>query len=281
MVASVQFDIIQGRVANLHLTWPSAYRRAEAPREPRPVANGGGHLSSRNPHLLSQCRTLRPTQPLDVVCNLISTMISVRISFVGGKPLRVSREKARENRKRVVSASSTLFRQNGVDGVAIGELMSDVGLTHGGFYKQFGSKAELVQEACAAALQETLAFWDGYLGQAEDPQAAFIQAYLSQRHRDEVATGCLLPALAGEARREPEAVREVFVDAIQAYADRLDQPVNARSDRSRQRALATLSSLVGALILSRASNEPQLSEEILDATRSHILSACVKEAQPT
>ena len=193
--------------------------------------------------------------------------------------MRVSREKARENRERVVRASSTLFRQKGVDGVAIGELMAEAGLTHGGFYKQFGSKAELVQEACAVALQETLAFWDGYLGQAEDPQAAFIRAYLSQRHSDEVATGCLLPALAGEARREPPAVRDVFVDAIGAYADRLDQPVSQRSDASRERALATLSSLVGALVLSRASNDPQLSADILDATRAHILTAR-KTAQP-
>lgn len=185
--------------------------------------------------------------------------------------MRVSREKARENRQRVVSVSSTLFREKGVDGTPIGELMAEVGLTHGGFYKQFGSKAELVQEACASALTETLAFWDGYLGQAQDPQAAFIRAYLSPRHRDEVATGCLLPALAGEARREPEPVRDVFAQAISAYADRLDRPVEARSPASRQAALATLSSLVGALVLARACNDPQMSEEILTATRNHIL----------
>lgn len=185
--------------------------------------------------------------------------------------MRVSRDKARENRRRVVSVSSELFREQGVDGTPIGELMAEVGLTHGGFYKQFGSKAELVQEACAAALGETLAFWDDYLAQAEDPRAAFVRAYLSSRHRDEVATGCLLPALAGEARREPEPVRDVFAEAIAAYADRLDRPADVRTPATRQAALATLSGLVGALVLARACNDPELSEEILTATRNHLL----------
>ncbi len=185
--------------------------------------------------------------------------------------MRVSREKARENRQRVVTTSSALFREKGVDGTPIGELMAEVGLTHGGFYKQFGSKAELVQEACAAALHDTLGFWDDYLSQAENPQAAFIRAYLSPRHRDEVATGCLLPALAGEARREAEPVRDIFTQAIEAYATRLDRPAEGRTPASRQAALATLSSLVGALVLARACNIPELSEEILAATRNHIL----------
>lgn len=185
--------------------------------------------------------------------------------------MRVSREKARENRQRVVTTSSALFREKGVDGTPIGELMADVGLTHGGFYKQFGSKADLVQEACSAALQDTLNFWDAYLTQADDPRAAFIRAYLSPRHRDEVATGCLLPALAGEARRESDAVRDVFTQAIEAYATRLDRPAEDRSPSSRQAALATLSSLVGGLVLARACNVPELSEEILAATRNQIL----------
>lgn len=169
----------------------------------------------------------------------------------------------------MVDTSSQLFRERGVDGVAIGELMAEVGLTHGGFYKQFASKADLVEEACAAALKETLSFWDTYLGEADDPRARFINAYLSPRHRDDVASGCLLPALAGEGQRKPEPVRDIFVQAIEAYAQRLDQPVNARTPESRQRALATLSGLVGALVLARASNSVSLSDEILEAARSH------------
>ena len=187
--------------------------------------------------------------------------------------MRVSRDQARQNRRRVVATSSALFREKGVDGVGISDLMSEAGLTHGGFYKQFGSKAELVEEACALALDDTMAFWDGYLEGAAEPRARFIRAYLSQQQRDRVGEGCLLPALAGEARRESPAIRSIFTRAIRSYADRLDQPEEARTSQTRSEALSTLSEMVGAILLARVTDDPQLSNEILDAARRHILKA--------
>lgn len=185
--------------------------------------------------------------------------------------MRVSRDQARQNRQRVVATSSALFREKGVDGVGISDLMSEAGLTHGGFYKQFGSKAELVEEACALALDDTMAFWHSYLDGSAEPRARFIRAYLSHQQRDRVDEGCLLPALAGEARRETPAIRAVFTRAIRSYADRLDQPVEARTARTRAEALSTLSEMVGAILLARVTDDPQLSNEILDASRWHIL----------
>eukprot|EP01030_Chromulinospumella_sphaerica_P012829 gene12829-12621_t len=147
--------------------------------------------------------------------------------------MRVSRDQARQNRQRVVATSSALFREKGVDGVGISDLMNEAGLTHGGFYKQFGSKAELVEEACALALDDTMAFWDNYLDGSAEPRARFIRGYLSHQQRDRVGEGCLLPALAGEARRETPTIRAVFTRAIRSYADRLDQPVEARTAQTR------------------------------------------------
>jgi TetR/AcrR family transcriptional repressor of nem operon len=186
-------------------------------------------------------------------------------------PVRVSRDQARQNRERVVAASSALFREKGVDGVGISDLMSEAGLTHGGFYKQFSSKAELVEEACSRALEDTMAFWDSYLERAVQPRAAFVRAYLSHQHRDRVGEGCLLPALAAEARREPQAIRSVFTRAIQSYADRLDQPVEARTDQSRAKALSNLAEMVGAILLARVADDPKLSKDILAAASAHIL----------
>lgn len=185
--------------------------------------------------------------------------------------MRVSREQARQNRERVLSASSVLLRERGVDGVGISDLMSEAGLTHGGFYKQFGSKADLVEQACARALADTTAFWDSYVEGADEPRARFIRGYLSERHRDSVGEGCLLPALAAEARREAQPIRNVFTEAIRAYADRLDEPVEARTAESRTEALSTLALMVGAVLLARASDDPRLSEEILAAARQRIL----------
>lgn len=184
--------------------------------------------------------------------------------------MRVSRDQARQNRKRVVETSSALFREKGVDGVGISDLMSEAGLTHGGFYKQFSSKAELVEEACALALEDTMAFWDSYLEGAAEPRDAFVRAYLSQQHRDRIGEGCLLPALAAEARREPQAIRSVFTRAIRAYMDRLDQSDGAPTPQTRAQALSTLSEMVGAILLARVSDDPQLSQEILAAACHHI-----------
>lgn len=188
----------------------------------------------------------------------------------------MSREQARQNRGRVVAASSTLFRERGVNGVGISDLMSEAGLTHGGFYKQFVSKAELVEEACSKALEDTTAFWDAHLEGAVEPRTTFVRAYLSEKHRDRVGAGCLLPALAAEARREPQAVRDVFTRAIESYADRLDQPVDARTRQSRAEALSTLSEMVGAILLARVSTDLSLSKEILEAACGHILGAQLK-----
>lgn len=195
----------------------------------------------------------------------------VNIFFEGRPPVRVSRDQARQNRQRVVAASSQLFREKGVDGVGISDLMSEAGLTHGGFYKQFGSKADLVEEACSLALSDTMAFWDSYLEDAVEPRAKFIRAYLSDPHRDRVGEGCLLPALAGEARRETPAVRGVFTRAIRSYADRLDQPLEGRTAQTRAEALSTLAEMVGAILLARVSDDPQLSRDILDAACGDIL----------
>ncbi|MFZ3008645.1 MAG: TetR/AcrR family transcriptional regulator [Phenylobacterium sp.] len=185
-------------------------------------------------------------------------------------PVRVSRDQARQNRKRVVETSSTLFREKGVDGVGISDIMGEAGLTHGGFYKQFSSKAELVEEACALALDDTMAFWDSYLEGAAKPRDAFVRAYLSQQHCNRVGEGCLLPALAAEARREPQAIRSVFTRAIRAYTDRLDQSDGAPTPQSRAEALSTLSEMVGAILLARVSDDPELSQEILAAARHNI-----------
>jgi TetR/AcrR family transcriptional regulator, transcriptional repressor for nem operon len=177
----------------------------------------------------------------------------------------VSRDQARQNRKRVVETSSILFREKGVDGVAISDLMNEARLTHGGFYKQFSSKAELVEEACALALEDTMAFWDSYLEGSATPRDAFVRAYLSQQHCNGIGEGCLLPALAAEARREPPAIRGIFTRAIRAYTDRLAPSGDAPTPETRAEALATLSEMVGAILLARVSDDPALSQEILAA----------------
>ena len=194
--------------------------------------------------------------------------------------MRVDRQQARENRNRVVAASSALFREMGIDGVGIADLMSEAGLTHGGFYKQFASKAALVEEACTLAVSDRLAFWKAYIANAADPRAAFVRGYLSNRHRDSIAEGCVFPALAGEAVRQPQPVRDVFTQAIRAYADLLDAPAALQTKETRAQALSNLAQMVGAVLLARVSNDDALSQDILEAARSNLLSQADEMSAP-
>ena len=100
--------------------------------------------------------------------------------------MRVSREQAAQNRERVLDAAAKLFRERGFSGVGVAELMHAAGLTHGAFYGQFGSKDDLMAEACARAFESSLERWRKAAARSPgDPLAAVVASYLSPSHRDE------------------------------------------------------------------------------------------------
>jgi TetR/AcrR family transcriptional repressor of nem operon len=180
--------------------------------------------------------------------------------------MRVTREQAAANREKVLQAAGTLFRQHGFDGIGVADIMKRAGLTHGGFYGQFASKDDLAAETTARVLGK--AGWQERLtGKANPAFGDVVRAYLSPRHRDDPGTGCLLSALGSDAARQPLAVRRAFTDGFRARIDALLTLVPGRSQAARrEKALATMAGLVGALMLSRAVDDPGLSDEILEAT---------------
>ncbi|MBM6594348.1 TetR/AcrR family transcriptional regulator [Microvirga pudoricolor] len=186
--------------------------------------------------------------------------------------MRVSKEKAAESRQRIVDAASRLFREKGFDGIGVSDLMKSAGLTHGGFYGHFASKEDLVAQACAQALAGSQAKWKGLLeAQSADPLAAIVESYLSTAHRDHPGRGCTMPALGSDVARQGPAVRKAFTAGVRPLLDLLARAMPGRSERARrERALAALAGLVGAMVLSRAVDDPALSEEILDASRREI-----------
>jgi len=179
--------------------------------------------------------------------------------------MKVSREQAAENRARVVEVAGRLFREKGFDGIAVAEIMKGAGLTHGGFYHQFGSKDELAAEACAQVLSEQAARWRK-IGEGDDPLATLVESYLSARHRDGAASGCAIPSLAAEAVRQPAPVRAAFTKGLRDFIEVLTSFVTGRSAAARrEKALATMSGMVGTMVLARAVNDPGFSTEILRA----------------
>ena len=180
--------------------------------------------------------------------------------------MRVTREQAAANRDKVLDVAGTLFRERGFDGIGVADIMKRAGLTHGGFYGQFASKDDLAAETTARVLGR--AGWQERLtGKADPSFGDVVRAYLSARHRDDPGTGCLLSSVGSDAARQPRAVRRAFSDGFRGRIDALVKLVPGRSQAARrQNALATMAGLVGALILSRAVDDPALSDEILQAT---------------
>lgn len=182
---------------------------------------------------------------------------------------RSSREQAERHREQVIEAASQLFRQRGVDGVSVPEVMAATGMTHGGFYRHFASKEELAQIACTRAFEEQIEGLREFKRSAEDPEAAFVDFYLSDPHRSDVAHGCPLAALSGDvARTDPDSpVRASFVQGVRAFADGVEALDADGTPEHRSRSLARLSMLMGALALARATEGDPISDEIIAAVR--------------
>jgi TetR/AcrR family transcriptional regulator, transcriptional repressor for nem operon len=179
--------------------------------------------------------------------------------------VRVSREQAAVSREAILQVAGRLFQERGFDGVGIAEIMKEAGFTHGGFYKHFSSKAELAQEITSRAAREDTWF-SRLVGRADPSFRDVVRAYLSARHREDVACGCFSAALSADVARQPAAIRHEFTKGLRKRIETLSTVV--RGDvayKRRQTAVASMASLVGALVLSRAVDDPKLASEILAA----------------
>ena len=183
--------------------------------------------------------------------------------------MKVSREQVAEHRRRIVGAAGKLFREKGFDGVGVADIMKSAGLTHGGFYGHFASKEDLIAQACAGAANVDT--WLAVTARApKNPLAAIVSFYLSARHRDHPETGCLFASLGPEVARQRGGVRRAFTDGLRTRLDFLAEIVTGRSKAAKRRkAIATMSALVGALVLARAVDDLSLSDEILRATAAN------------
>jgi TetR/AcrR family transcriptional repressor of nem operon len=179
--------------------------------------------------------------------------------------MKVSREKAAEHRERIIDAAGALFRVKGFDGIGVADIMKRAGLTHGGFYGHFASKDDLAAEITARVLGRE--GWQRRLTGKPNPTIdEVVRGYLTPEHRDNTGRGCLFAALATDVARQPKSVRHAFTQGLLLRVEGFKNLVRGRSaEAKRQKALATLSGLIGALVLSRAVDDEQLSDEILEA----------------
>jgi TetR/AcrR family transcriptional regulator, transcriptional repressor for nem operon len=189
--------------------------------------------------------------------------------------MRVSRIQAAENRQTVINVASRLFRERGFDGIGLKDLMEGAGLTQGAFYKQFASKEDLAAQASRRALESASLRWSTAIAEnPDDPLGAVIAFYLSAGHREERLDGCPVVALGSEAARQGTEVKAAFETGIKAYLEILGRLIAETDPEDPSgKAMAVLSTMVGALTLSRVVNDPDLARAILDAAVKQVREA--------
>lgn len=208
---------------------------------------------------------------------------------------RSTREAAAANRERVLEQAARLMRERGIEAAGVNDIMAAAGLTHGGFYRHFASKSDLVAEAVARSLEESAREWrevataSGVKGLQPQALERIVGRYLSEAHRDAPGYGCALAALGAEAGRLPPEARERVASGAEAMVAALAETMTGRSapatmtddawtedsasvsPKARDRAIATLSTMLGALLLARLGVGPDNGRRVLEIARAEIM----------
>lgn len=177
-------------------------------------------------------------------------------------------EKA-ESHQRIVDVASRRFRELGLNGIGVADIMKEAGLTVGGFYKHFASRDELVAEAMAVACHQM----EESVLMSQPTLEKSIQTYLSEAHRDDITSGCPISALVNDTARSTDDAREVYTERLEASLALLESQMPEGTEGSRRaKAMLIYSAYIGTLGLARAVSDPKLSRQILNVVASELIS---------
>jgi len=173
--------------------------------------------------------------------------------------MKVSAEQKAKNREAILDTAARVIREKGPSGLGVADVMAGAGLTHGGFYNHFTSREDLTAQALDRAIQQS----NDLLARAVEAKGidAFLDAYLSQAHLENIAQGCPFAATASEMARQPESVRKAFASGLREYI------ACGGAAKSRAETISRLSAAIGALALARAviDQDRPLALELLSA----------------
>lgn len=201
-----------------------------------------------------------------------------------GDSMRRSKKEAAETRRHIVETAATEFRKNGIDGIGYAGLMAAAGLTHGGFYKHFESKEQVVEEALALAAESMFETAKHATSSSSGHRGlqALLSQYLSAEHRDEAAKGCPYAALGCEVARSNTRVREAMTAGLLKTVDLIANQIEGMPPAAaKKQALWMFSAMIGALTMARMVSDPDLSASILRETLLHIGRSSVSPAALT
>jgi len=187
--------------------------------------------------------------------------------------MKRSKAETAETHKNIVETASRLFRRDGIHATGVAEIMTAAGLTHGGFYRHFASKDQLVAEAFGAgseALHQTV---EAAVGDKIGKRAvrAIVDNYLAPKHRDHPGTGCPFASMGAELARADGDTRAAVTSAFAKLADAIaEQMPEKKPGTARSDAMFMLSAMIGALTMARAVDDPKLSTSILRSAKEHL-----------
>ena len=178
--------------------------------------------------------------------------------------------------ERIVSSAARAIRRSGYDGTGVADIMKEAGLTHGAFYAHFASREAMLAEAANRACAESaMAAADVVAGSPpEKTLESMLRAYLSKEHLEHIEIGCPLAALGSETPRQVPEVRRVTTRHIKTMIDLVArQSPDWGQPGAHEQALVTIATMVGALMLARAVDEPALSDKLREAALKRLLAA--------
>ena len=188
--------------------------------------------------------------------------------------MRKSREETARTRKRIIEAASEEIRTNGVAGSGLAGVMKAAGLTHGGFYKHFGSKDQLVAESVGRAFDQVLGELQSSIKgkRPDDALATLVGGYLSAHRRDRVEKSCPLSAIGTELRRTDSGTAAIVRSGMERLTSMVAHQITGVSGRqAKARAHGMVAAMVGGIVLSRLAHDRPLADSILRDTRQFIL----------
>ena len=185
-----------------------------------------------------------------------------------------SKANKEKSHQRIVKTAAARFRERGVDGIGVAELMKEADLTHGGFYGHFDSREELVAEAVECALRDGGEAVAAIASTKRPPAAVLgllVDAYLSLAHRDGLATSCAVTSMANDVARSNARARSAYTKQVGIYLELLAKLIATDKRKSRRaKAITALATLVGAVSMARAVNDEKLSRELLKSAADEL-----------
>jgi TetR/AcrR family transcriptional repressor of nem operon len=188
--------------------------------------------------------------------------------------MRVSQAEKEKSRSRIIESAARLLRERGVDGASVADVMSDAGLTHGGFYRHFDTKDSLIRAALDSAFDQIVA----RLNTTDRPSgsetlsgdlATFEALYLSDAHVAAPGRGCPVAALAGDVGRTGDTVRETFAQGVRRIVSGMANQLSGSRAQRRARAYRQLAMMAGAVVIARASDAETAAEVLAACRQAH------------